>query len=243
MQTTTNYKEFKTLEGNREVDMAHIKRLAETMSLYPELAKAIPVLVNEKMEVIDGQHRIEALKLLERPITYLVIEGADLGSVHTLNTVVKRWTPRDYAESYAKLGKKEYQLYLEADDAFPLIKHSILLEYLSLGGSHGSSTKDREPGISILFKTGRLSLPDYSQSMKLLKQLTEIGKVVPINNHMAHALFDIMRHDDYDHLRMMHKLNFSGEKVGRWGSENEYKHAFEIVYNDYAHTDDRVRLW
>ena len=63
---TKNYDQFKTLEGNRSIDQKNVNNIEQNMREHGVLPTVI--IVNEKMEVIDGQHRIEALKRLHEPV-------------------------------------------------------------------------------------------------------------------------------------------------------------------------------
>ncbi len=60
---TSDLSIFKQIEGNRVPNLQHIKRLADSIRVYG--MKCNPILVNERMEVIDGQHRLMAAKEAE----------------------------------------------------------------------------------------------------------------------------------------------------------------------------------
>ena len=62
VRTTVRYDDFHILPGNREINQAHVLELIESFG-KANLFDAHPVVVNEKMEVIDGQHRLEAARI------------------------------------------------------------------------------------------------------------------------------------------------------------------------------------
>lgn len=62
IKRTNNYDMFKRLEGNRFVDPKKVNKLKKSINEVGYISN--PIIVNEKMEVIDGQHRLEALKEL-----------------------------------------------------------------------------------------------------------------------------------------------------------------------------------
>ena len=72
IHSTTDYSQFKYIKGNRELVEAHVKKLSDQIS---KKDFQIPIIVNEKMEVCEGQHRLEAYKSLGMPITYMIKEG------------------------------------------------------------------------------------------------------------------------------------------------------------------------
>jgi len=94
------------MEGNREVDEKHVRRLY--VSILDNGWVNNPIIVNEKMQVVDGQHRLAAAKMAKSEITYIIQEGYSLQQVHSLNLNQKNWTKRDYMVGYANKGLKSY---------------------------------------------------------------------------------------------------------------------------------------
>jgi hypothetical protein len=97
---------FKQIDGNRVPNLQHVKRLADSIRVYG--MKCNPILVNEKMEVIDGQHRLMAAKESESFVYYIIVDGYALKEVHTLNLNQKNWNIYDYLEGYANIGIESY---------------------------------------------------------------------------------------------------------------------------------------
>ena len=50
---TKNYSMFKKVRGNRDVDPTHVARIVK---LIAQRDTKNPIIVNKKMEVLDGQH-------------------------------------------------------------------------------------------------------------------------------------------------------------------------------------------
>lgn len=67
MEKTKNYSLFKKYAKNRDIDGRHVEKLIASIKTA-NLLDCEPILVNEKMEVIDGQHRLEAAKSLNLDI-------------------------------------------------------------------------------------------------------------------------------------------------------------------------------
>jgi ParB-like chromosome segregation protein Spo0J len=68
---TTDYKLFKINKLNRIVQTGHIEKLKKSIEKVGYL-KYNPIIVNEDMEIIDGQHRYFACVKLNLPIYYEV---------------------------------------------------------------------------------------------------------------------------------------------------------------------------
>ena len=97
---------FKTIDGNRVPNLQHVKRLADSIRVYG--MKCNPILVNEQMEVIDGQHRLMAAKESESFVYYIIVTGYSLKEVHTLNLNQKNWAKKDFMEGYANMKIEAY---------------------------------------------------------------------------------------------------------------------------------------
>ena len=102
---TTDYNLFTYLIGNRDIVDKHVKDLS---SQIDERDLNIPIIVNEKMEVCDGQHRLEAYKILGLPVHYIIKEGLTLQDIRKLNSVNRKWTMHEYMMSHFKLDAEHY---------------------------------------------------------------------------------------------------------------------------------------
>lgn len=105
---TNQFDRFKYLDGNRAVSdgrVAKIKQSIQEIGYIP-----IPAVVNEKMEIIDGQGRIAACKELNIPTAYIVMKGLALKECIRLNINQYNWKVPDFINSYASTGDLSYQL-------------------------------------------------------------------------------------------------------------------------------------
>ena len=66
---TKNYKQFKLVLTNRDINVKLLKKLIDSIILKGQLT---PIIVNIKKEILDGQHRFFALKYLDKKISYLI---------------------------------------------------------------------------------------------------------------------------------------------------------------------------
>lgn len=137
---TKDYEIFKIMDENREVNFAHVRRVAKSLAENPEMLKFRPILVNEKMQVIDGQHRLRACELMDIPVYYVIGEGLDIGTAQRMNAEQVSWKPIDYARSFAALGRYPYQLYLELQEEYKL-PHETLESFMRMSSVGGKGSK------------------------------------------------------------------------------------------------------
>jgi hypothetical protein len=108
VHTTTDYFLFKSIDGNRNKNLLHINRLKKSIS---ENYLFTIIIVNEKYEIIDGQHRFDVIQELKLPLHYVICKGYGLSQVHILNQNSKTWNMDDYLEGYCSLGYADYIKY------------------------------------------------------------------------------------------------------------------------------------
>lgn len=105
--TTKDYDKFKFLEENREVKKRRVKKIKDSILDVGYVLQ--PILVNENMEIIDGQGRFNACLELELPILYMVEEGKGIEECRRLNLGQENWAIWDWVNSYADGGNVDYQ--------------------------------------------------------------------------------------------------------------------------------------
>ena len=89
IKTTTDYERFKPwLPANRDIDNAHVDHL---MGLIQEDGQKVPIIVNEKDQVIEGQ----------QPVAYMVCDKASIKDTRKMNNSQKSWKFNDYLKSYS----------------------------------------------------------------------------------------------------------------------------------------------
>lgn len=236
VEETTDYDIFVKLLGNRHVDPKHVARFVTKLNKEGNLTDIFPIVVNERMEVIDGQHRLEALRQLGWPVHYEVKKGLTITTVEALNTGVKNWTWFDYAFSYSERGNENYTRFLNLWDHFNL-PYTIIRYYASAGTAQGGTS-------SYSFKGGDMVMDNQKETFELLKKYKEVSEAASHNTHaFAQAIYDIMRLPEYDHKRMVDKMKKYGGELKHYKNKLDYMRAIEDIYNTYAKADDKIRLF
>lgn len=102
---TEDYDKFKRLRGNR--DKKSVKKILKSINDVGYVLS--PILVNEKFEVIDGQNRLDALRIAEMPVAYIMQEGIGIKECRALNTSQTNWTTEQFIASYAENEYADYK--------------------------------------------------------------------------------------------------------------------------------------
>ncbi len=116
VKKTRDYTKFRILKGNRLVARARVEKIIASIQDVGYVMN--PIIVNERMEVIDGQGRLEALTELQLPVYYLVVPNAGIRECVAMNINQMQWNTMDYIRSYAERGDENYKVLWEAVERF-----------------------------------------------------------------------------------------------------------------------------
>lgn len=97
---------FKTLNGNRELNLSHVDRIAQ--SIVDNGFLKVPIVVNENFEIIDGQHRVEAARKVKSMVYYVKVKNYNLSTAIILNANSANWKTIDYVKSFCERGNINY---------------------------------------------------------------------------------------------------------------------------------------
>ena len=142
---TNDYGMFKKMLGNRDAKSEN--KIVQSIKDIGYVCE--PIVINEKMEVIDGQNRLAAYEQLGIPVHFVVQEGLTIESCRKLNWGQTNWGILDYIYSDAERGIKDYQFLASLVNEFekPLGVQGILAmakpnALNDGGGMSTSSVKD-----------------------------------------------------------------------------------------------------
>ena len=231
--STTDYDQFTYIVGNREVVNKHVRELSneiETKDL------AIPIIVNEKMEVCDGQHRLEAYKVLGLPVQYIIKEGLKLNDIRKLNSVNRKWTMQEYMMSHVKLGAKEYETMEWFTRTYGF---SITDSIAMLNGKGYRSQQDLED-----FKLGNFVVHDLEHAKNTASAIIKVGEYFEHfrKKSFVNAMISVMRDPDFVWSIFENKLRHFSSKLKNQGSRNDFIINIEKLYNHNTGADRKIRL-
>ena len=141
-----DFSKFKILERNRDTSKAHVNKLIG--SLQEPRGQVEPITINEKWEVVNGQHRLEAAE--DGGLDHVIVimsHGATIKDVIVMNTTQKRWIFWDFLKCHSHesaSNRVEYQKLQKFLKDYP-ISHKAAL-WLLTGNNHDYGMEDFEDG-------------------------------------------------------------------------------------------------
>lgn len=222
---TSNYDMFSLHEKNRRVNLKKVERLAEKMR-KKNLLHLFPIIVNKRMEILDGQHRFEAAKLAKATVFYFVSDELyDISNVAETNNFQSHWKLDDYVNYYAKEKRDAYVKILELSK-----KYRIQISCVA----NLSDNKNLNEEI----RAGEFKFEDYNEVVDLIKHCKSIGLEYGFEfwNKRAflRAMKRIMQVKGYNKLRMAQKIQKNRRKLVKCGTADVYISVLEDIYNTDA---------
>ena len=159
-----------------------------------------PIIVNEYMVVIDGQHRLEHAKKAGVPIEYIIKPGLNEHDIVRMNTTQRKWSLLNFIESYANQGSEEYVSLLN------LINKNYATTSVVVGVARNSTANTS--GLNKLVKSGDFEFINFEQTLNFLKYYERFRKETntPKRSKTALALYALYRVEGFDEDRLIKKV-------------------------------------
>lgn len=201
---TDDIKMFKILEGNRRVESARARKIYESIEKNGYIH--CPIIVNEKMEVIDGQGRLEALEKAGLPVEYVVFDGLTINECIALNVYQTSWTLMDYIESYAERGIRSYEFLLHLIKKYKELSSVVCLNAIT--GTSGNNA-----GVMKKIKSGDYTCTgeEYERADELLAYVMRFLKTIKNFNkgaihYICTAIMFAYQIEDVDRNKLVEKF-------------------------------------
>ena len=233
---TKDYSIFKRLIGNRDIPESRISKIVESIQTIGWVHN--PIIVNEKMEVIDGQGRLTALQRLKMPVEYIIAEGAGNKECIYMNMNMVNWKLPDFIKSYAEQGNENYQRLLSLMQRYA----NGNLDIISTAVYRVSKSKHRDIKQGILQLTEeqyRAAVPRLEYIKPILEEIDD--KKLP--GSMVTLMQTLIYYYDYPEVDK-DRLKYSVEKyiynATPWVLNTDCEREVENAYNYGLGLDKKI---
>ena len=249
---TKNYEMFTFLPENRPINRTNKKNLMKSMMLNGNLFSAI--FINEKGEIIDGQHRVKIKIELElhlpidqrTGIYYIICKGYGIKEVQTYNDAQKRWDGNDFLHSYCHQGNENYIKFKEF-----MVKYDtdywITLRMLT-GNLQKKKNGVKSSEMNADFRGGKFvfNLEHYINGSNLMEKVEEIKNnnwfLGKIDRTFIIALDKVVNIENFDYKRFAKKLSTTRAQITEQGKLDLYIQQFGKIYNEGLPKDEQIKL-
>lgn len=195
--STYDYGKFSFLKGNRAISAAHVKELVKA---FKEEGYHLTIItVNHKGQIIDGQHRWEAIKALAAegivlPIYYVIDPKATLTTCIAVNSHSRNWPFRAYVDAGAveeDNPNRESYIMLQAlcNEYKNSVPETVIASICSGEWNHKTRWDDiKRQNFKIAYKPTRIRA-----KLNLLTRFRDCRCQFPVYENAARALFFILQ--------------------------------------------------
>lgn len=225
--TTRDYSIFKRLIGNRDIPESRISKIVASIQEIGWVHN--PIIVNEKMEVIDGQGRLTALQRLKMPVEYIIAPGAGNKECIHMNMDMVNWKLPDFIKSYAELGNENYQRLLSLMEKYA----GGNLDIISTAVYRVSKSKHRDIKQGILQLTEeqyKAAIPRLEFIKPLLEKLDEKKLPGSIVTLMQTAIY-YFDYEEVDKERLSYSIEKYIYNAMPWVLNTDCEREVENTYN------------
>lgn len=223
---TKNYGMFKFRKDNRGIIIPHVKELTRSMKERGWVPGSL-IIVNEKMDVIDGQHRLISASQLGIQVEYLVMKGLGEEEMVGQNVGGRNWTKYDFLDSFVKKNNYNYVTLNKFLNKYPEFNITEMMMFLS----NSYTSVDKSQFVNGGFKVRNESIAiQWIESITKLKPLFEKGYN---KSHFVRALVKLLstKKDVFNMDEFVHKVKLRPGSIFICSNVEQYLLMIENIYN------------
>lgn len=235
---TENLDQFKRLVGTRKENPTSVRRLTQSMLTHGFLKN--PIMVNEKMEVIDGNQRLVAARRSKVGVYYKVCKGFGFEEHAKMNAKVLNWKLEDFETSFSNRNFEHYLTLKEFRKEYSDFSLTNCLSLLSYTVGFNQSDS---------FRSGTWKVHDLLKAevfAEALRRLQEnIGSIYKKERFVT-AYISARKNPKFDckrfekNLKLKSKYELFDESASL--TTKQYLQVIEIVHNHKLSPSERCSL-
>ena len=238
IKRTKDYGLFHLAGWNRDVIPSHVAGMMRSMHSIGNNTDLNPIIVKKKSKryatkahpngkhvIFDGQFRFVSIKFNSDWVYYVVDEDDKLRpeDVAQLQTS-KKWSYDDFMNYYCELGYKEYAVYAGFKKRSKWSHNCV--QILLAGNTKGAASAFKE-GTFVMLR----SISECNAIIEMINEFSRYFKYYKQRSFICAMLKIIENVDEYDHDRMMQKMDYLSERLVRCPDTESYIRLLEKLYN------------
>lgn len=226
---TQDYGLFKFLRGNRDLNELKVKRIIHSVQSGLAFFQYCPIMVNEEMFIIDGQHRFAVCQQLKLNVYYVIVPNFSLRQIAEMNNNASKWKDKDFLNCYIDIGLVQYE-YLNDFIQRYKVNLKIACSLLMYG-------KVRHPSIHSedkdAFRDGKFDINYSERADQIMDEALKYAGYTESYNtrNFLQAVEILIDSENYDATDLIEKLKLHNLKIEQKNSPKEYLSHLEDLYN------------
>lgn len=237
---TNDLSKFNNYEFNRDIDLGHVRILSNKIKDFT-LCPLICTFDNNKIFILDGQHRLEVAKRLNVPIYYRLIDRLESLDIAALQ-VKRNWNPLNWVKYWACNNNPEYITLLKYYNEYKL-SISTLSAMLTTPHINTDINEGRFIYKNISAKqinSGKFVVKNEPFAKMILTQLKDYPKVLRNNHRFIKALISVnMAYQTIDSIFAKYNHNQMKKIIERYPERFEKKTS---IYDFMRMIEDNINI-
>jgi hypothetical protein len=226
LEKTKNYSLFTKNHEQRPLDQAHIRRLAESISIFGFLPSK-PVQCykkGQKLIVVDGHHRLAAATAAGAEVYYIIESDRCQQTMAPENVLVKKWQVMDFVRLYAARGSDDYRMLLYYHErGIPVSMAASMM--IKNGAGSGNATR--------AISDGTFRVKDTNQIEKVDALIQEFGNIAPATKSRSFiaAISKCILWEEFDFDMFVRRMRENHLLLEKTSNEEQMLTQIEAIYN------------
>ena len=212
---TKDYGMFNKINCNRKLNPVNYSKLLRSMK---EEQLIIPICVNEKFEVIDGQHRLKVGEELNLPVYFYVLEGYTVSQMKRANLVSANWKKDDFLNAYITEKNSNYLDFADMKERYG-VNTSDLIKIIS------KIQKTTSAKVGLDFEEGNLEItPENKAEITMFLLALQDFSFFKYYRHSKFigAFIQLYFFEGYNHEQMKMRLKTRAHALEEQKVQNDY---------------------
>lgn len=231
---------FKSLNGNRDLNIGNVERIAK--SILENGFLRVPIVVNENYEIIDGQHRVEAAKKANSMVYYVKVKNYNLQTAILLNANSLNWRTIDYVKSFCERGNINYIKLMQLHEANKDFGLNTCAELTTDYIYRLVRNNDNKQSDSI--KKGDFIFNDVNDAEYIFESMRKINSNIPESKSPIYcrSIKICLKNTQFDLSVFVYKVNKYPDLYRKSNTISVIISNIEHIYNHNNKTKPRIYL-
>ena len=234
-----NLTKFSLLDDNRDIDKKHVAMLAISIRRYGQL---MPIVVNENLQVIEGQHRLKGCLELGIPVAYIISKKTSSKDVAIMNNSQKGWKNKDYLKHFSHYNHSNNSTYKRVANFFKSYPLPFSIGILLLSGDIERSLETGNTrGPMPKFRDGSFKIIDMENAELKAGQLLKLKGIVPHLIQIRKFCIAFLRCSMIENFKISTCYNQMKKYHSRFGHPGNQREWIDEFCKVYSHKLNKVK--
>ena len=232
---TRDYGLFGHITGNRSVTTGRAQNnISSIMNSMEKNCLPLPILVRTDMSIVEGQHRLEALKRLKLPVPYIITtQDVSVEDIQRINNISNNWNTDDFLNSNMGIEKEKYpgNYHLKPYHLYEFFKKKYKFSHRNNLQMLCPTNKVKE--MELDFKKGRLKIYSLQNAQDKADYITSFKVYIKEyrNRNFVTAFLYVMKHPRFSRRTWLRKMSQNSRKIVHCTNAKDYVEVINEVYN------------